>query len=129
MSSIDDNIETNPIESFSECHAGIVSHLNELDTLPALLAPAMQARKIAGEAVRFFRSAVFEHHNEEERELFPSVLSNASEGEGRNKVQAIVDRLVREHRHRKEQRHQGVRSCGQSKQRGPHRSSHGNHPA
>ena len=99
MSSIDDNIETNPIESFSECHAGIVSHLKELDTLPALLAPAMQARKIAAEAVRFFRSAVFEHHNEEERELFPSVLSNASEGEERNKVQAIVDRLVREHRH------------------------------
>ena len=60
MSSIDDNIETNPIESFSECHSGIVSHLKELDTLPALLAPAMQARKNAAQAVRLVRRPAFE---------------------------------------------------------------------
>lgn len=93
------SIETDPIEDFSECHAGIVSHLKELDKLPALLEPAMQARKIAAEAVRFFRSAVFEHHTEEERELFPAVLANANPGEERDKVKVIVDRLVREHRH------------------------------
>ena len=55
----------------------------------------MQARKIAAEAVRFFRSAVFEHHTEEERELFPAVLANASPGEERDKVKVIVDRLDR----------------------------------
>jgi hemerythrin-like domain-containing protein len=87
------------IDSFSECHAGIVNHLKDLDRLPPLLAPAMQACQIAAEAVRFFRSAVFEHHNDEERELFPAVLADAAQGEERNKMQEIVDRLVREHRH------------------------------
>ena len=93
------NEATAPIESFSECHAGIVSHLKDLDRLPPLLEPAMQACRIAAEAVRFFRGAVFEHHNDEERELFPAVLANANEGEERSRVQAIVDRLVGEHRH------------------------------
>jgi len=71
----------------------------ERPLLPGDAAGRALARRIAAEAVRFFRSAVFEHHNEEERELFPVVLKNATEGEERNKVQTIVDRLVREHRH------------------------------
>ena len=87
-----------PIQSFAQCHVGIVSHLQQLARLPALLEPARQARQIAGETLKFFRSAVFEHHSEEERELFPAVLASAQPGAERERVQAIVDRLTREHR-------------------------------
>ncbi len=87
-----------PIQGFAQCHQGIVSHLEELALLPALLEPARQARQIAEETLKFFRSVVFEHHAEEERELFPAVLASAHKGEERDKVQLIVDRLTQEHR-------------------------------
>jgi hemerythrin-like domain-containing protein len=87
-----------PIEDFSQCHAGILGHLQSLGTLPALLEPATQARKIAADAVGFFRDAVFEHHAEEEKELFPAVLASAAPGEERERVQALVDTLTAEHR-------------------------------
>jgi hemerythrin-like domain-containing protein len=87
-----------PIESFSQCHVGIVKHLQELGRLPALLEPAAQARRIADETVKFFRDVIYDHHAQEERELFPAVLTWAAKGEERDKVQEIVDRLVREHR-------------------------------
>jgi hypothetical protein len=41
--------------------------------LPALLAPAAQARQIASDSLRFFCEAIFEHHRDEERNLFPTV--------------------------------------------------------
>jgi hemerythrin-like domain-containing protein len=66
--------------------------------LPALLEPAARARHIAADTLKFFREAVFEHHSEEERELFPAVLASAIEGEERDRVQTIVDRLTKEHR-------------------------------
>jgi len=88
----------NPIENFSQCHVGIVAHLAELARLPALLQPAADARKIAAQTLKFFRDAVFEHHQEEERELFPAVLASAAAGAERQSVQLIVERLVREHR-------------------------------
>ena len=87
-----------PIEDFSQCHAGILSHLQELGALPALLEPAARARRIAADTLRFFREAVFEHHAEEEHELFPAVLASATAGEERQRVQAIVHALAAEHR-------------------------------
>lgn len=87
-----------PIANFSQCHAGIVAELDQLDRLPALLAPASQVRQIASHALGFFRAAAFEHHAEEERELFPAVLASATKGEEHDKVAAIVDQLTREHR-------------------------------
>lgn len=87
-----------PISSFSNCHAGILSHLKELSGLPALLGPAAQARKIAEETRHFFRDAILEHHIEEERELFPAVLASAAQGGEWEKVNAMVERLTREHR-------------------------------
>jgi hypothetical protein len=87
-----------PIANFSQCHAGIVSELDQLDRLPALLAPVAQARQIATHALGFFRTAAFEHHAEEERELFPAVLASASKGEEHDKVVALVDQLTHEHR-------------------------------
>jgi hemerythrin-like domain-containing protein len=87
-----------PIDEFSQCHAGILKQLQALDALPALLEPAARARQIAADTVSFFREAVFEHHAEEERELFPAVLASAREGAERDKVQAIITELTAEHR-------------------------------
>jgi Hemerythrin HHE cation binding domain len=87
-----------PVQGFAQCHVGIVSHLEELARLPGLLEPARRARQIADETLKFFRSVVFEHHAEEERELFPAVLAAAHKGQERDKVQLIVDRLIQEHR-------------------------------
>ncbi len=87
-----------PIEDFSQCHAGILGHLQVLGTLPALLEPAARARQIATDTLSFFREAVFEHHAEEEKELFPAVLASATKGEERERVQALVNALTAEHR-------------------------------
>ncbi len=87
-----------PIDDFSLCHAGILGHLQLLGSLPELLAPAARARQLAADAVGFFRAAVFEHHAEEENELFPAVLASATKGEERDRVQQLVDALTAEHR-------------------------------
>lgn len=87
-----------PLDDFSHCHEGILSHLQAFGQLPALLEPARQARRIAADMLAFFRATVYEHHAQEESELFPAVLASAHKGEERAKVQAIVDRLTREHR-------------------------------
>ena len=81
-----------------DCHVGITRQLEQLASLPPLLEPAAQARRIARDTVAFFRGAVHEHHAEEEQELFPAVLTSATRGPEREQVQVIVDRLVAEHR-------------------------------
>lgn len=87
-----------PLHDFSQCHVGILNRLDQLGALPGLLDAAAQARKTAQDALSFFRVAVFEHHSEEERELFPAVLSSASQGDESSHVKALADRLTREHR-------------------------------
>lgn len=90
--------EDAPIQSFSNCHAGIVTQLQALGGLPALVEAAEQARATAEKALKFFSHVVYQHHQDEERELFPAVLSSAVAGEERQRVQAMVDQLTREHR-------------------------------
>jgi hemerythrin-like domain-containing protein len=90
--------DDSPISEFSNCHVGILGHLSALGELPALLEPAARARQVAAETLKFFRDVVYEHHQQEERELFPAVLASAVPGEERDRVQAIVERLTREHR-------------------------------
>jgi hemerythrin-like domain-containing protein len=87
-----------PIENFSQCHVGILRHLDAFAGLPALLDPATQARQIAKDMLGFFRDVVYDHHAEEERELFPAVLASAQAGDEKAYVQNIVDRLTAEHR-------------------------------
>ena len=53
---------------------------------------------MAEQAVGFFREAIFEHHLDEERELFPATLKSAKPGEEHDRVQAMVKRLTDEHR-------------------------------
>lgn len=87
-----------PIQDFSQCHAGILGKLDLLGELPALLAPAARAREIAEQAVEFFREAIFEHHLDEERELFPAVQASAQPGAELDLVLALARRLTDEHR-------------------------------
>jgi hemerythrin-like domain-containing protein len=87
-----------PIADFSHCHEGILKKLDMLGELPALLAPALRAREVAQKAVDFFREAIFEHHLDEERELFPAVLASADAGAELEQVKALVKQLTDEHR-------------------------------
>jgi len=91
-------VQSEPIQDFSHCHEGILKKLDMLGELPTLLAPAARARDIAEKALEFFREAIFEHHLDEERELFPAVLSSANEGEELAHVKSMAKRLTDEHR-------------------------------
>lgn len=99
MSTANDSAAGNePVQDFSLCHAAILKRLDVLNELPALLAPAARAREIAAGALEFFCEAIFEHHLDEERELFPAVLASAEKGVERDHVQALAKRLTEEHR-------------------------------
>lgn len=87
-----------PIEDFSQCHAGILGRLHSIGELPALLEPAVRARRLAADTVAFFRDVVMEHHAEEEGQLFPAVLASAEQGAELDKVRQRVDALIAEHR-------------------------------
>jgi hemerythrin-like domain-containing protein len=89
---------TKPFDDFSQCHAGIVRKLDLLGELPALLEPAGRAVLIAQKALEFFSEAIFEHHLDEERELFPVVVAHSVQGSEAQRVQAMVQRLTQEHR-------------------------------
>lgn len=94
-----DVIDTDqPLMNFSNCHVGIVSQLDRLSQLPALLAPAELARQTAEGALAFFPKAVYAHHAEEEQELFPAVRAIAQPGSERLQVEGMVERLVSQHR-------------------------------
>ncbi len=87
-----------PISNFTNCHGGILKQMRALDELPALLAPAAQARRIAEQSLAFFREAVFEHHLEEERDQFPAVIASARPTDEWSHVKALTERLTDEHR-------------------------------
>ena len=93
-----DHADAGPLAGFENCHAGIVRRLQALDGLPALLEPAQRARDLAESSLEFFREAIFEHHLDEERELFPAVLNAADKGDERARVDAMVLQLTQEHR-------------------------------
>lgn len=93
-----DDTPQDPLQGFEQCHAGIVRRLHALDELPALLAPAARARAIAEQSLGFFPPALYEHHLDEERELFPAVLAAAEPGPERARVQTLVDTLTAQHR-------------------------------
>tara|TARA_R110002049_G_scaffold47110_9_gene136277 strand:+ start:519 stop:1091 length:573 start_codon:yes stop_codon:yes gene_type:complete len=86
------------LPTFTDCHAGIVGHLDALGELDALLASAARARQIAQQAVEFFDEMILEHHEDEERELFPTVRKHAAAGDERALVDSLCDRLTADHR-------------------------------
>ena len=87
-----------PIGHFSHCHVGILAQLSRLNELPALLGPAALARKTAEQSLAFFGKGMYEHHKEEEQELFPAVRSSAQAGPERLRVEGLIDELTAGHR-------------------------------
>ncbi|ACB33099.1 Hemerythrin HHE cation binding domain protein [Leptothrix cholodnii SP-6] len=87
-----------PVQSFADCHTGIVQVLNGLGELPALLASAHKAQAVAGQVDTFFQQVIVLHHREEEDDLFPAVLASATAGEERDEVERLIARLTSEHR-------------------------------
>ena len=86
-----------PIHSFSRCHDGIRAQLLSLSRLPQLADATPQASEIARQALQFFRTAMFDHHGEEEKELFPAVLAASNPAEY-GELRAMADALTAEHR-------------------------------
>ena len=86
-----------PIHNFSRCHEGIRAQLQALAQLPQQVSVTSNARELARHALQSFRTAMFDHHAEEEKELFPAVLaaSNSAEYGG---LRAMADLLTAEHR-------------------------------
>lgn len=93
-----ETLTASPLTDFSHCHEGIVARLNTFAALPDLVEAATRARQIAQETLAFFRAAVFDHHKDEEKDLFPAVLAHATPGAERLEVQGMVDTLTAEHR-------------------------------
>lgn len=87
-----------PLDTFSNCHSGILSGLESFANLPELVHAADQARTVAAATLAMFEHAVLEHHVEEEGDLFPAVLRSAEAGEEHARVKAMVKRLTQEHR-------------------------------
>src|SRR5689334_3141128 len=87
-----------PIDRFSTCHADIRAHLQAFGELPRLLEQAQRARNVAELALRLFDQTLMEHHADEESALFPAVKRSARPGEESDRVAAIIERLIEEHR-------------------------------
>lgn len=87
-----------PIDHFAHCHVGILAQLSRLHELPALLGPAALARKTAEQSIAFFGKAMYAHHQEEEKELFPAVRSSAQAGPERLRVDGLIEQLTAGHR-------------------------------
>lgn len=87
-----------PIANFSQCHVGIIGHLDALAELPSLMAPARRARALASDMQKFFDEVILRHHSEEELDLFPAVLQSARPGDEGMRVASLIERLTIEHR-------------------------------
>ena len=96
-----ENLDTEPLNEFSGCHATIVSNFGDLKSLLRLLREAPESsevRQLAKQQLAFFRDVVFEHHAEEEQALFTAVMECAEKGEEADQARQAVRRLVAEHR-------------------------------
>lgn len=99
--SLTDAIGDQALSVFARSHVNIVEQMKRLGELPARLARSGlddENRACAAAFYRFFNDAVLEHHDEEERELFPAMRHSAAPGDEAGLVEALVSRLEREHR-------------------------------
>ncbi|MGC4397136.1 hemerythrin domain-containing protein [Hydrogenophaga sp. T2] len=98
MNPHDTPIADSPSAKYASCHAGIAQRLQKLDEMPELVAAIARARSVAQRSLNAARDAIFEHHVEEERDLFSAVLASATPGAERMHVQAVIERLTAQHR-------------------------------
>jgi len=82
-------------EILDECHRQTLAALNTLNALVARLASeghSEQVRAMAGQVVKFFSTTAREHHEDEERHVFPTALTSGDP----YVVQAVL-RLQQDH--------------------------------
>jgi hypothetical protein len=87
-----------PLHGFADSHRGITCALQAFSALPELAAAAGRARQVAAATLQLFEGVVLPHHAEEEGDLFPAAIRSAVPGQERAHVEALVERLVAEHR-------------------------------
>jgi hemerythrin-like domain-containing protein len=73
-------------------------HFDHLSELLQVKGDADTAKKNAKEALDYFHLGMNAHHQEEEVELFPAVLSSSIPGQERALVAQLVEELTQEHR-------------------------------
>ncbi|WP_286236775.1 hemerythrin domain-containing protein [Neptuniibacter halophilus] len=91
-----------PLLEFSNCHQGIIEHLERLRTLsetPPGSPLTPEKRKAAAEIQQFFHGVILAHHQEEEEELFSEVKDSAR-CRSPEALQALdmINQLTAEHR-------------------------------
>lgn len=99
--SLSESIGDEALSVFARSHVNIVERMKQLGELPDRLARTgldEANRACAAGVYRFFNDAVLEHHDEEERELFPAMRHSATAGDEAGLVESLVARLEREHR-------------------------------
>lgn len=97
----DSSVEDTPLNEFSGCHDKIVTNLQQLLSLTALLKknPAdPQISVLAKSLLSFFSEVVVKHHEEEEEALFTAVMHCASKGSEAKLAREYIKRLIDEHR-------------------------------
>lgn len=87
-----------PLQDFSRCHEGFVTVLEASLGLPEMIATAARSRACAADMLKMFRDRLLAHHDDEERDLFPTVVRVAQPGDEADRARAMVAQLVREHR-------------------------------
>lgn len=94
-------LERSPLNEFSGCHEHIVLNFQALQSLVQLLREGPHSKEIrvlAKIQLGFFKEVVFEHHAEEEQELFVAVMESADKGDEADAARRSIKRLVAEHR-------------------------------
>lgn len=86
------------VEAFSLCHSSLLLSLERFAGLPGLADAARRASAISGQVLSMLDDTMFEHHAQEEQELFTAVLRSARPGAEAERVQALVERLTADHR-------------------------------
>ena len=88
-----------PLEMLEACHERIEAQLKTLERLAAYLpdhGADVQARQAASAILRYFELAGPNHHEDEERDLFPVLLDRAG-GDEKASVEALVNDLLADH--------------------------------
>jgi hemerythrin-like domain-containing protein len=89
-----------PLRVLFSSHDRIRFHIGALKQLASELplhGASARARATAGEVMRFFDSAAMQHHEGEERDLFPAMLA-ATPAKAAPQVHALIAVLEKEHR-------------------------------
>jgi hemerythrin-like domain-containing protein len=87
-----------PVDEFHGTHAHIVEGLHAMEKLPELAAALERARDVANATLMLFDKVVYEHHADEEQELFVHVQKGCADLREGHRVQELAGRLAADHR-------------------------------